>query len=61
MSILFSSANIEVRIMEYDDISFICKADNDKSENNIVYLRNQLQNQEKQECSALLALYSGEL
>ena len=47
--------------MDYDDIPFICKADNDKNENNIVYLKNQLQNQEKQECSALLALYSGEL
>ncbi len=61
MSILFSSANIEVRIMEYDDISFICKADNDESESNIVYFRNQLENQKKQECSALLALYNGEI
>ena len=61
MDILFSSANIDVRIMDYDDISLICKADNDESESNIVYLRNQLENQKKQECSALLALYNGEI
>lgn len=61
MDILFSSANIDVRIMDYDDIPLICKADNDESESNIVYLRNQLENQKKQECSALLALYNGEI
>lgn len=61
MDILFSSANIDVRIMDYDDIPLICKADNDKSESNIVYLRNQIENQKKQECSALLALYNGEI
>ncbi len=61
MDNLFSSVNIDIRIMEYDDIPLICKADNDESENNIVYLRNQLDNQKKQECSALLALYNGEI
>lgn len=61
MDILFHSANIDIRFMNYDDIPFICKADNDESERNIVYLRKQLDNQEKQECSALLALYNGEV
>ena len=45
MDILFSSENIDVRIMDYDDIPCICKADNDESESNMVYLRNQLKNQ----------------
>ena len=61
MNILFSSKNIEVRIMDYDDITLICKADNDESKSNVVYLRNQLDNQKKQECSALLALCNGEI
>ncbi len=61
MDILFSSKNIDVRIMSCDDIPFICKADNDESEKNIAYLTNQLANQEKQECSALLALYNGKI
>jgi len=47
MDILFSSANIDVRIMNYDDIPFICKADKDESESNMVYLRKQLESQEK--------------
>lgn len=61
MNILFSSENIDVRIMEYNDIVLICKAANDESESNIVYLKNQLENQRKQQCSALLALYNGEI
>ena len=61
MDILFSSTNIVVRIMDYDDIPLICKADKDESESNIIYLKNQLDNQKKQECSALLALYNGEI
>lgn len=61
MDILPYSVNIDVRIMEYDDIPLICKADSDESERNIIYLKNQLANQEKQECSALLALYNGEI
>lgn len=36
MNILFSSENIDVRTMEYNDIVLICKADNDESESNIV-------------------------
>jgi len=47
MDILFGSANIAVRIMNYDDIPFICKADKDESESNMVYLRKQLESQEK--------------
>ena len=61
MDVLFSSTNIVVRIMDYDDIPLICKADKDESESNIIYLKNQLDNQKKQECSALLALYNGEI
>lgn len=49
MDVLFSSSNIVVRIMDYDDIPLICKADKDESESNIIYLRNQLDNQKKQE------------
>lgn len=61
MNNLFSSSSIEIRIMDFDDIALICKADNDESESNILYLRNQLENQIKQECSALLALCNGEI
>lgn len=56
-----SPADISVRRMGYEDIPFICKADSDESEENKAYLKNQLGNQEKQECSALLALYNGEI
>ena len=31
--------NIQIRKMTYDDIPFICKADNDESEGNIQYLK----------------------
>ena len=59
--ILNHSANVTVRIMNFDDIPSICKADKDESESNKAYLRNQLSNQEKQACTALLALYDGEV
>lgn len=58
---LFQSSNIKIRIMKLEDIPLICKADNDESEATIIYLKNQLENQEKQECSALVALYNGEV
>ena len=61
MEILFNSADTVIRIMNYDDIMSICKADNDESEQNERYLKNQLANQDKRECSALLALYHGEI
>lgn len=61
MDFLFTSPNIDIRIMTYDDIRLVCLADNDESESNIIYLKNQLDNQNKQECSALLALYNGEI
>lgn len=61
MEHLFRTENIDIRPMCYDDIPLICKADNDESESNIVYLKKQLANQDKQECSALLALYQGEI
>lgn len=47
MGILFHSANIDVHIMNYDDIPFICRADGDESQHNISYLKRQLENQEK--------------
>ena len=59
MDILLHSSNIDIRKMNYDDIPLICKADHDESERNITYLKNQLANQDKQECSALIALYNG--
>lgn len=61
MDFLFTSSSIDVRIMTYNDIPLVCKADNDESESNLIYLKNQLDNQNKQECSALLALYNGEI
>ena len=59
MDILFHLPNIDIRKMNYNDIPLICKADNDESEGNIAYLKNQLLNQDKHECSALIALYGG--
>ena len=61
MDILFHSLNIDIRAMNYDDIPLICKADDDESERNIAYLNNQLKNQDKHECSALIALYNGKV
>ena len=61
MDILLHSSNIDIRKMNYDDIPLICKADHDESERNITYIKNQLVNQEKQECSALIALYHGKV
>lgn len=59
MDFLFRSASIDIRIMNYDDIPFICRADGDESQENIAYLKRQLDNQEKGECTALIALYNG--
>jgi len=53
--------NIDIRIMEYEDIPAICKADQDESEANQNYLHNQLVHQEKGECSALLATYNNQV
>lgn len=60
-AILFHSSNVDIREMSYDDIPFICKADDDESDRNIAYLNNQLKNQDKHECSALIALYHGKV
>nr|WP_304972033.1 GNAT family protein [uncultured Schaedlerella sp.] len=54
-----SRSCIDIRIMNYDDILPICRADGDESRKNINYLKRQLDNQKKGECTALLALYSG--
>lgn len=58
-SSIVHSPDVEVRPMRYDDILAVCIADGDESEGNATYLRRQLENQEKQECTALLALYGG--
>lgn len=36
---LFHSADTDVRIMHYDDIPFICRADGDERQENIAYLK----------------------
>lgn len=54
-----SHSCIEVRRMNYDDIPFICRADGDESPEYNAYLKRQLDNQAKGECTALLALYNG--
>ena len=59
MDFLFHSIDIDIRIMNDDDIPFICRADGDESQKNMDYLKRQLENQEKNECIALLALYNG--
>lgn len=59
MELLFHSSSTDVRIMNYDDIPSVCKADNDERPENISYLKRQLDNLEKDECAALLALYNG--
>ena len=53
--------DIQIRKMTYDDIPLICKADKDGSESFIQYLKNNLENQENKKCSALLALYDGQI
>ncbi len=50
---------IDIRIMDYDDIPSICRENGDESEENIAYLKRQLDNQKENECTALLALYNG--
>lgn len=52
--------NLEIRKMSYADIDLICMADNDLSDAFKHYLRNQLENQKKNECDALIAFYNGE-
>ncbi len=59
MEFFFYSSNLMIRKMSYDDIPAVCAADGDESEKNIAYLKRQLENQEKQECTAFLALYDG--
>lgn len=61
MDKIWDSSHVEIRRMGYEDIPFVCKADNDESERNVEYLNNQLANQENNECSALLALYDGDV
>ncbi len=45
--------------MNYDDILSICREDGDESQKAIDYLKRQLDNQKKGECTALLAMYNG--
>lgn len=51
--------DIEIRQMTWADIPAICKADGDESEAYVDYLNRQLDNQDRKECSALVALYDG--
>ena len=37
-------SNVQIMKMTYDDIPLICKVDNDESESNIEYLKNNLEN-----------------
>ena len=53
--------NIQIRTMTFDDIPRICKAENDESESNVVYLNNQLENQENKECVAFIALCDNQI
>lgn len=57
----YPMSNVQIRKMTYDDIPLICKADNDESESNIEYLKNNLENQENKKCSALLALFNNQV
>ena len=57
----YPMSNVQIRKMTYDDIPRICKADNDESESNIEYLKNNLENQENKKCSALLALFNNQI
>lgn len=50
-----------IRKMSYEDIENICIADNDSSGSFKQYLHNQLKNQDKRECSALVALFGGNM
>ena len=66
MDFLFHSINIDVRIMNYDDILFICRADGDESQKNIAYLKRQLEIPHntlpfRQECSLFLYRISGQV
>ena len=53
--------NMQIRIMTFDDISLICKAENDELESNVAYLNNQLENQKNEECVAFIALYDNQI
>lgn len=52
---------IDVRVMTHDDIALICEVADDAGGENVSYLERQLENQEKNECTALIALYDGEV
>lgn len=52
---------IGIKQMEYEDIPLLCKIGGDESEGNWKYLKRQLDNQGKKECSALLATYKGQI
>lgn len=52
---------IEIRRMCTEDVPAICVADMDTSDDNVIYLERQLENQKKGECIALLAMYKGHI
>ena len=61
MKIFYESENLVIRQINAEDITDICKAQNDTSEKNRNYFKNQVANQEKENSTALLALYRGEI
>lgn len=56
-SIIYKDDKLIVRRMTVNDVSEICKAENDESDSFIVYLKKQIQHQEDGLCTALLAVY----
>ena len=50
-----------VRKIKREDILGICRADNDESEENVHYLTGHVERQARGECTALLAVYEGEI
>lgn len=59
--IFYKSEELIIRKMKPEDITGICCAGGDTSEGNENYLKNQLDNQAKGDCTALLALYENEI
>lgn len=52
---------MQIRKMTFDDIPLICKAENDEAESNVTYLKNQLESQANEECSAFIAIYDNQV
>lgn len=59
MECFYSDDNLVIRKMMKEDIDTICKSDNDTSDGNSAYLQNQIDNQNRGDSVALLALLDG--